>query len=362
MTYLYSNFTKMNIILISTLLMITLTNAIPHDLLTMPSLPSHLILHEPPIGKPLSKQAAILEGGKKLSEAITAKIVGPIVIFNSKVAAAAGALPPLLAAKGAVIGSAIATPIEVGAVAGSSIASGVTGKLVAVPISMAAGAAAKFVGAVETGKEIWNEKVVNGAQLLKNGAIKLGHMMLKPVAVIVGANTALAGAGLGVAGAGIKGVGVGMEVAGGKMAATGLKAKGIGALMIGWALEPLIKPKLAGAALIGSKLLGHDGLNDLEARGVGALMHGLLAEDGIGSKGIGSHIQLPMLEQLLSDDAKAHLPTLEQLLSHDAKAHLPILGLLSHDAKAPLPMMELSPDAEAPLPMSEPLQSQDEAH
>jgi len=91
----------MNIVLISTLLMVAMTNAIPHDVLTKPSLPSHLVLHEVALPRPLSKQAAILDAGEKLSEAITAKIVGPIVIFNSKVAAAAGALPPLLAAKGA---------------------------------------------------------------------------------------------------------------------------------------------------------------------------------------------------------------------------------------------------------------------
>jgi len=81
--------------------MFALTNAIPHDILTKPSLPSHLELHEVTTVRPLSKQTAILDSGRKLSEAITAKIVGPIVIFNSKVAAAAGALPPLLAAQGA---------------------------------------------------------------------------------------------------------------------------------------------------------------------------------------------------------------------------------------------------------------------
>jgi len=92
-----------------------------------------------------------------------------------------------------VIGAAIATPIEIGAVAGSSIASGVTGKLVAIPISFASGAAAKLVGAVETGKAVFHDQVENGAHIFKNGAIKLGHIILKPVAVIVGAKTALAG-------------------------------------------------------------------------------------------------------------------------------------------------------------------------
>jgi len=176
----------------------------------------------------LEKQTIILSNGKHLAEAITAKIVGPVVIFNSKVAAAAGALPPLLAAKGAIIGSAIATPIEIGAVAGSSIISGVTGKLVAVPISVATGAVAKFVGAAEKGQQIWRFNLEHGGEIMKDGLIKMGHIILKPIAVVVGAQTALTGAGLGVAGTGIKGVGVGMEVVGAKMIATGLTAKAVG--------------------------------------------------------------------------------------------------------------------------------------
>lgn len=148
---------------------------------------------ESPSLRPMQKQTIILNAGKHLSEAITAKIVGPVVIFNSKVAAAAGALPPMLAAKGAVIGSAIATPIEIGAVAGSSIVSGVTGKLVAVPISVATGAVAKLVGAAENGRQIWNFNIEHGHEIFKDGVIKLGHIILKPIAVIVGAQTALTG-------------------------------------------------------------------------------------------------------------------------------------------------------------------------
>jgi len=178
------------------------------------------------------EQIAILEGGNHLSEALTAKIVGPVLIFNSKVAAAAGALPPLLATKGAIIGSMIATPIQIGAAASSSIASGVTGKLVAVPISIASGAAAKFMSAAQNGEQIWNFNLEHGGEILKDGLIKMGHIVLKPIAVIVGAQTALTGVGLGVTGTGIKGVGVGMEAVGAKMIATGLTAKGIGHILI----------------------------------------------------------------------------------------------------------------------------------
>jgi len=190
---------------------------------------------------PMQKQTFIINSGKHLSEAITAKIVGPVVLFNSKIAAAAGALPPMLAAKGAVIGSAIATPIEVGAVAGSSAISGVTGKLVAVPISLGAGALAKFVSAAEEGQQIWNFNVEHGGEVVKNGLIKLGHLILKPVAVVVGAKTALTGAGVGMFGTGVKGVGVGMEAVGAKMVSSGLIAKGLGHRLIAKNLPPYLK-------------------------------------------------------------------------------------------------------------------------
>lgn len=191
--------------------------------------------------RPFHKQTTIINGGKHLSEAITAKIVGPVVLFNSKVAAAAGALPPMLAAKGAVIGSMISTPIEVAAVAGSSVVSGVTGKLVAVPISLGAGAMAKFVTAAEEGKQIWDFNVEHGGEVFKNGLIKLGHLVLKPVAVVVGAKTALTGAGVGLFGTGVKSVGVGMEAVGAKMVSSGLVAKGLGHRLIAKNLPPFLK-------------------------------------------------------------------------------------------------------------------------
>ena len=146
-----------------------------------------------PSARPLNQQTVILNGGKKLAEGLTAKIVGPIVIFNSKVASAAGALPPLLAAKGAIIGSAIATPIEIGAVAGSSIASSVTGKLVAIPITLAAGAAAKFVDAAERGEQVVRFNLEHGGEILTDGLIRIGQMILKPIAIVVGAQTAITG-------------------------------------------------------------------------------------------------------------------------------------------------------------------------
>jgi len=194
-----------------------------------------------PSARPLQKQTIILNAGKALSEGLTAKIVGPIVIFNSKVASAAGALPPLLAAKGAIIGSAIATPIEIGAVASSSIVSSLTGKLVAVPITLGAGAAAKFIGAAERGEEVVKFNLEHGGEILKDGLIRIGQVILKPIAIVVGAQTAITGAGVGLAGTGIKGVGVGIEAVGAKMMATGLGAKALGHRLIKAQFPPYLK-------------------------------------------------------------------------------------------------------------------------
>lgn len=192
-------------------------------------------------GGPLHHDMAILEAGKDISKALTAKIVGPVLIFNAKVAKAAAALPPLLAAKGAIIGAAIATPIEIGAVVSSKVVTGVTGKLVAVPITLAAGAVAKLADAAQQGEEVVQFNLEHGGEILKDGLIRIGHMILKPVAVVVGAQTALTGAGLGIAGSGIKGVGVGIEVVGGKMLATGLAAKGLGHKLIRAQFPPYFK-------------------------------------------------------------------------------------------------------------------------
>jgi len=185
-------------------------------------------------------QPLTLINEKKLTNLITAKIAGPVVLFNSKLAAAAGALPALLAAKGAVIGAAIATPIEIGAVVSSSLASGVTAKLVAIPVSLISKASTKLAIAAKAGKKVVALKALaikSGAKLAKKGAITLGHMLLKPIAIIAGTKSALAGAGLGIAGSGVKLAGLGLQAAGSKLALSGLKAKGAGALLIGLAFN-----------------------------------------------------------------------------------------------------------------------------
>jgi len=188
------------------------------------------------------------ESTENLSKAITAKIVGPIVIFNSKLATAAGAIPPMLATKGAIIGSAIATPIEIGAQASSAIVSGVTGKLVAIPISIGSKVLSKGLEVANTanqfaedGRQVWEFNAEHGHEILKDGFIKMGHIILKPIAVVVGTQTALNGAGLGIVGSGIKGVGVKMETVGTKMLGAGLVAKGLGTRLVKMQFPPYLR-------------------------------------------------------------------------------------------------------------------------
>ncbi|XP_054164473.1 uncharacterized protein LOC128962147 [Oppia nitens] len=125
------------------------------------------------------------------------------------------------------IGSAIANPVEIG-----DIISGATDKLVAIPISVGTDAFSKFAEAAESGRQIWDFNVQNGGQVLKNGIIKVGHILLKPMAVVFGAHTALKGAGIGIAGSGIKGVGIGMKTVGAKLVASGTLAKALGHRLI----------------------------------------------------------------------------------------------------------------------------------
>ncbi|CAG2183272.1 unnamed protein product [Oppiella nova] len=100
---------------------------------------------------------------------------------------------------------------------------------------------AKFVTAAEEGKQIWDFNVEHGGEVFKNGLIRLGHLVLKPVAVVVGAKTALTGAGVGLFGTGVKSVGVGMEAVGAKMVSSGLVAKGLGHRLIAKNLPPFLK-------------------------------------------------------------------------------------------------------------------------
>jgi len=246
------------IIVFSALLLVVSTNLVPNAVVLPSIIETSIDTNPVKESSVLSKSLNILSGGvkstiiddKKLTELITAKIVSPVVILNSKIAAAAGALPSLFAAKGALIGAAIATPIEVGAVAASSITSGVTGKLVAIPVSIISTTAGKVKAAIKIGNKIWTLKTLaikNGAKIAARGAITLGHILLKPIAVIAGAKTAATGIGLGVAGSGVKALGTGIEVVGTKIAATGLKTKGVGALVIGF---PFIKKDVGVAKTI----------------------------------------------------------------------------------------------------------------
>jgi len=188
-----------------------------------------------------------IAGGTRVAEIAAAKLAAPFVLLNSKIAAGAGALPPLLAAKGALLGSAIATPITVGASIASGIASGVSGAVVSVPIAIVTGVKAKaselassFQSQVHTGEVVLQQGAANlqsGIDAAKGAAVSVGHILLRPIAVVAGAKTAIGGAALGLVGEGVKAVGTKVSAIGAGISGAGAATKGIGGKWLGWGLD-----------------------------------------------------------------------------------------------------------------------------
>jgi len=199
-------------------------------------------------------------GGKVLAGGIVAKgigehavgtalLAGPAVAANAKVAAGAAALPAVLAAKGALVGKAIAAPIIKGAAINSFIAAKIAGKLVAIPVAIKTGAklaalkAALFKkGIILKGKKI-AIKVAAGAKALKLA-------LLKPLVIGEGLKLKALGAGAGLAGKAMKAQGALLLAKGAATELGALKLKGAGASLIGLGLggPKLVKGALAGAA------------------------------------------------------------------------------------------------------------------
>jgi len=155
------------------------------------------------------KTESIVAGGTKIAKVITAKLVSPFVIGASKVAGAAGALPPLLAAKGAFLGKVIAVPIQVGASAASGLISGVTGFLVGIPVGIGTGVVAAAHG------------VQQNMGHIKSYASRAGQFMMKPIAIIVAGKTHLLGAKAKFIGTKMQGLGQMLTAGGAKLSAEG---------------------------------------------------------------------------------------------------------------------------------------------
>lgn len=121
----------------------------------------------------------------------------------------------------------VAAPMQLGALAANSIASGVTGTMVSVPISVVSGGTAQLVGLIESGRQLLNTNLP--LIMLQNSKV-----VMRPMALMTGSSSVLSGLGLSLVGQGVKTVGNGIERFGFNMASTGNNVKNYGQNLIGW--------------------------------------------------------------------------------------------------------------------------------
>jgi len=197
--------------------------------------------------------------------------------------AVGAAIPALGAVKGTAVGSAIATPIILKAIAFPSIAAGKTAAVIAAPaviahalqgfpqlmvnnlktsvedsahnllghlivvedahqlhnepefdITEGIGQVAQTVGALKAGALGLAAK---GVLVAKKGAYVAGRVILKPIALLAGTHLKLLGTGLTIGGKLIGGTGAGIAKAGTVVKYTGLGTLGLGASAVGWGLD-----------------------------------------------------------------------------------------------------------------------------
>lgn len=178
----------------------------------------------------IDKQNQILSLGQSLSLGITNGLISPFVFVNNQISQAASALPSLMAANGAMLGTAIATPIQMGTLAANNIIAGVTGTLVSIPISLVSGGTAQVIGVVETGRHIYTSKVVPMSQRLRPNMTSL----IRPLAIVGGANSVLGGIALGTIANGAKRIGQGVEYFGSSLLSAGQGIAGFGSGLSNW--------------------------------------------------------------------------------------------------------------------------------
>ena len=131
------------------------------------------------------------------------------------------------------LGTAIATPIQLGTLAANAAISGITGTVVSIPISLASGGAAQLVGLIGTGRQLWHSTL--GSDPNNSTFWQNGQLWLQPLAVVTGTNSILAGVGLNALSQGVKNLGWSIERFGVSLSNTGKNAKQFGSVLIGWA-------------------------------------------------------------------------------------------------------------------------------
>ena len=178
----------------------------------------------------LSAQNDVIAAGQSLSLGITNALIKPLVFVNNAIAQGASTLPALMAANGAMLGTAIATPIQLGTLAANNVAAGVTGTLVSIPISIATGGTAQLIGVVETGRELYHGKVAALTQAIQQNL----PAVIRPAAIIGGANAVVGGIALSAVSSGMARVGQGVQHLGSTLNNVGQGLAGVGDQLVMW--------------------------------------------------------------------------------------------------------------------------------
>lgn len=202
------------------------------------------------IGDKNIKYKVILAKGK-LEHAIgTAALAGPIIALNTKVAAGAGALPVIFAAKGALLGSALAAPVIKGTALANIVATKVAGGIVFVPVALKTGIKLVAAKVLDVKKQAAVQSAIAAAKI-KSAAAAVGLALLKPFAVLEGAKLKLLGKGSALVGKALKVHGAKMMATGAALKVAGAGMKGVGSKMVWWGFGG---PKVVGALAAGAAL------------------------------------------------------------------------------------------------------------
>lgn len=189
----------------------------------------------------LEAQNSILSAAEAVSLDLTHRIISPIVWVNNRVSQAAGTLPALMAANGALLGTAIAVPIQSTALAANHLAAAGAGTLVTVPISVVSGGSAGLLGAMESAREFYHSSLRPTLHTAYQTLVPASPLpvLVRPAAVLGGAGSVVGGMALGVVSSSVHSVAEGVQSLGGQLAGAGEGIAQWGDALVLWsAAEP----------------------------------------------------------------------------------------------------------------------------
>lgn len=191
----------------------------------------------------LEAQNSILSAAEAVSLDLTHRIISPIVWVNNRVSQAAGTLPALMAANGALLGTAIAVPIQSTALAANHLVAAGAGTLVTVPISVVSGGSAGLLGAMESAREFYHSSLRPTLHTAYQTLVPASPLpvLVRPAAVLGGAGSVVGGMALGVVSSSVHSVAEGVQSLGGQLAGAGEGIAQWGDALVLWSAEPEVQ-------------------------------------------------------------------------------------------------------------------------